>query len=302
MKSARNPMRVIALAALLCIVALVALQVMFARNEYNNALTLVMKTTSSADYPSGDAALQLEELSDRLQSHTIAAVIAGAVGYIILLGTIHFALRWIRMQRQADQERMQEKELELSLATNRFEKMCSDLAGSAIAEKDVMHNHASLSNWLDNNYHLFTRRSSEAILGSHMSTALVLIEADDLMELNQQHGLEAGDAALSALSEQLKQHTRKNDIVARWQEGTFLVVLHDITLKNALGRAEELRAGVEQMEIPLQRGTLRLTITCGLSMMLDVDKSWKQALNRAQRALNRGREGSKNTICHEIFQ
>lgn len=245
----------------------------------------------------------LESLRQQLQANTIGFILIA----LLCLSAYVFLLR--RMDQSTAKlfkdacRRLNEKERELSIATNKVEKAYADLLRvGALDASEVMHNHPSLAHWLDSNFDGFTRLTSEALLAGGQATALAVIALDDSGRFCRLDYSGTGETLLQAISDCLDARTRKSDLVARWHDDSFLLVLHNISLKDALGRVEDLRANIQRMEVACDGIMATMTVTCGLSMMLAQDKSWKQALARAEKALNRGQEGSMNTVCHDIFQ
>ena len=109
------------------------------------------------------------------------------------------------------------------------------------------------------------------------------------------------DAILTEMGEQLELWVRQNDVVARWQDASFLLVLTFITLKDALVRAEDFRAALVENALNVHGVEINVSVSCGLSMMLSSDTSWRQAMERAKKALSRRKERGANKLYHEIL-
>ena len=172
----------------------------------------------------------------------------------------------------------------------------------ALTPRPGMHNQASIVHWLDANFESFHRISSEALLGGERATAILLLSMDDVEALYAlPYGHDIVDSILSLMGPLFEQRTRKNDLVARWHDASFLIILSHISLKDALMRAETLRACVANTEFDAEGGRRSVTVTCGLSMMLASDSSWRQAVERTKKAVQRSKDGGKNTLYHEIL-
>lgn len=63
--------------------------------------------------------------------------------------------------------------------------------------------------------------------------AVVIIDVDKLMEINDQHGPDFGDRVLVKLADTLKRTTKDGHIVDRWGGEEFLIVLLDTSLESA---------------------------------------------------------------------
>jgi hypothetical protein len=155
---------------------------------------------------------------------------------------------------------------------------------------------AALMAWLDANFETFARIPSEDVVGGARASALLLLCLDTPAGHN---GGEDTSALLDAISPILRHRMRKNDLVARWNNASFLLILPSISLKVALNRAEYLRATIAGHAFaPREVG--EVTVTCGLSLMLSTDTSWRQAIERAKHAASKGRDG-QNRVYHEIL-
>lgn len=80
---------------------------------------------------------------------------------------------------------------------------------------------------------LYNRRFFDEALAQHIETArrynrplsLILFDVDDLKQINDTHGHEAGDAALKTFAQLLQKTARKADIVCRIGGDEFAVIL-----------------------------------------------------------------------------
>ncbi|BDY05465.1 GGDEF domain-containing protein [Ferrimonas sp. YFM] len=72
--------------------------------------------------------------------------------------------------------------------------------------------------------------------------SLILLDIDNLSEINDRHGRLIGDEVLSETAQLLNAHTRRTDLVGRWEGGTFMVILPDTQLAEAKVAAIKLYA------------------------------------------------------------
>lgn len=78
--------------------------------------------------------------------------------------------------------------------------------------------------------------------------SLVLFELDHLRQLVSRDGPEAGDAALQRCAERISRLIRRHDVLGRWQGDTFLLILPETALSQALQAAERMRAAQARPE------------------------------------------------------
>ncbi|WP_028109546.1 sensor domain-containing diguanylate cyclase [Ferrimonas futtsuensis] len=72
--------------------------------------------------------------------------------------------------------------------------------------------------------------------------SLILLDIDSLSEINDRHGRLIGDEVVSETAQLLNAHTRRTDLVGRWEGGTFMVILPDTQLAEAKVAAIKLYA------------------------------------------------------------
>ena len=91
------------------------------------------------------------------------------------------------------------------------------------------------------------------------SLAVVAIDIDHFKRINDTHGHEAGDRALTWIAHRLSEQTRGADITARIGGEEFLIVLPGAGLESAFEFAERLRAGIAE------HAPFSLTISAGVA-------------------------------------
>lgn len=223
-----------------------------------------------------------------------------------LLAAAYAALRAGR--RQSDRER-QENERRLCAAREqllseqaKLRRAYAELRTAAFVDPATgFLTQAAMTGWLDANYPRFMQLSAEALLDGGATAAFALLYPDDLPALRKLNGRDTAEKFLVALGQYVDGHTRKSDLVARWEGDALLLVLSAISLKDALMRCEALRAGVEAQffgEMPPCHSTLSI----GVSLVLGGDQNWGSTLARSQAALRRARQGGGNTICHDVLR
>ena len=98
------------------------------------------------------------------------------------------------------------------------------------------------------------RRSSRPL-------GLVLIDLDHFKQVNDQHGHQAGDAALAAVADALRASVRGRDVVARFGGEEFVLVLPDTAPDASFAIAERARGRVTSHA----SAGVRLTVSAGLA-------------------------------------
>jgi diguanylate cyclase (GGDEF)-like protein len=126
--------------------------------------------------------------------------------------------------------------------------------------------------------------------------ALVMLDLDHFKKLNDTHGHPAGDAALRATAQVLRQIVRGGDFAARYGGEEFVVVLPEATEEGARRFAERIRAALEAASIEHAGVRLRVTASLGLAIWPDDALDADGLLTAADRALYAAKAGGRNRV------
>lgn len=123
--------------------------------------------------------------------------------------------------------------------------------------------------------------------------SLIMLDVDYFKQYNDTFGHVAGDKALAGIGDILRRNSRKSDYALRYGGEEFALLLPGTCLDNSLLLAERLRKSVERHEF--ESGSL--TVSLGLSAYKTSDRHCFEIVERADKALYRSKELSRNTIC-----
>lgn len=127
---------------------------------------------------------------------------------------------------------------------------------------------------------------------------LVLMDIDHFKAVNDTHGHPVGDAVLARVAQCLQSSLRAEDVVARIGGEEFLAILPDTDVANVRLVAERLRAGIEDLAVPLPNGDrLSVTISIGAGMLEDCDRQGSDMMARIDRALYAAKNDGRNRVC-----
>jgi len=138
----------------------------------------------------------------------------------------------------------------------------------------------------------------------HSSRPLVvmLVGIDRLGRINDLHGRATGDDVIRQVASRLGQVIRDTDLLGRYHEDEFIVVLSQGRDGEAgigdggLEVAERLIATVGQRPVPTRVGPLSVTVTIGLTLMIDDDADITALTARAETALHAAKQGGRNQV------
>jgi len=126
--------------------------------------------------------------------------------------------------------------------------------------------------------------------------SLILFDIDRFKAVNDQHGHEQGDHALTAVAAALKARVRRTDVCARWGGEEFLILCPNTKREEALVVAEKCRQGVEELVIGPPHDPIKVTISGGVGSAEQVPDDWNNLVAMADEALYRAKEGGRNRV------
>lgn len=122
---------------------------------------------------------------------------------------------------------------------------------------------------------------------------LLVLDIDHFKHINDSFGHSAGDRALRIVAEQLKAGLSADALLARYGGEEFAVILTATHAEAGLRIAETLRVCIENTGFCVQQQPVRITLSCGLTMLQARDMP-ESAFERADRALYRAKHGGRN--------
>lgn len=156
---------------------------------------------------------------------------------------------------------------------------------------------------LHNRKYLQERLEEEISRSKRYATKLscILFDIDFFKVVNDMYGYEWGDILLRNIANKLDAMIRKEDILTRYGDEEFLLVLPNTSEENAFLFGERFRREVEKMEfIPAgEEEAHRVTISGGISTypcMPDVEEDANTVIRYAEHALYNAKHRGKNKI------
>ena len=156
---------------------------------------------------------------------------------------------------------------------------------------------------LHNRKYLLERMEQEISRAKRYATPLsvLLFDLDFFKVVNDIYGYEWGDVLLRSIADKLKQLIRKEDILTRYGDEEFIVVLPNTSEDNAFLFAERFRKDIEKMEfIPAgEEERHPITISGGISTfpcLPDTEEDANTIIRYAEHALYNAKKRGKNKI------
>ena len=131
--------------------------------------------------------------------------------------------------------------------------------------------------------------------------ALVMFDIDHFKDVNDSHGHDAGDRVLKEVTHLMRVLCRQEDAVVRYGGEEFLILLLHTSREGAAIFGERLRENVEEHEFRVDGGTVKITISAGISSHpedLD-DAEPEQMIKRADNRLYQAKNDGRNRVVYE---
>jgi len=125
---------------------------------------------------------------------------------------------------------------------------------------------------------------------------VVMVDIDLFKRINDTFGHEAGDSVLRGFAVLCRSVMRDQDVVARLGGEEFGILLPESDRDSSMVLAERLRAGVERLRFDDM--SISLSISVGVSRVLDGELVVDAALSRADRALYIAKRTGRNQVVY----
>ncbi len=156
---------------------------------------------------------------------------------------------------------------------------------------------------LYNRKYLHHRLDAEISRAKRYGTSLscLLLDIDYFKIVNDMYGYDWGDILLKKIANMLSALVRKEDVLTRYGDEEFIIILPETTEVQAMIFAERFRKDVERMEfIPANEQERHpITISGGVSSfpcMEDVEETSNTIIRYAEHALYNAKQSGKNKI------
>lgn len=144
--------------------------------------------------------------------------------------------------------------------------------------------------WNDGLTGLANRRKLDADLARHdgAETSAILLDVDHFAEINDTYGRAVGDEVLRQVGDLIAREVRYDDVVYRYDDEEFCVLLPGATAEDAREVAERLVGTVRGIELPDGR---HVTVSVGVA---GTSGDAAEAVERADRALDAAKEHGRD--------
>ena len=133
--------------------------------------------------------------------------------------------------------------------------------------------------------------------------SIIMIDIDQLKVINDEYSHTAGNDALIAFADVIKNSVRNIDVIGRYGGDEFIVILPETDSQNALVALERIKLGLNQTKIfsPQVKNLNKviLTFSAGIAVFPDNAKNLKELICVVDGALRRAKQEGKNRTVLE---
>ncbi|MEE8494424.1 MAG: diguanylate cyclase [Nitrospirales bacterium] len=127
--------------------------------------------------------------------------------------------------------------------------------------------------------------------------SFLMLDLDDFRQFNRAHGDEVGDSALKHVSVVIQNCMRSTDLVARYKEDEFCVLLTETPLGGARTAAERLRFAIAAHPVTVGGRSMPITASVGVCAVGPQDGlKVESVISDAEAALKEAKRAGKNQI------
>jgi diguanylate cyclase (GGDEF)-like protein len=126
--------------------------------------------------------------------------------------------------------------------------------------------------------------------------ALIMVDVDALRDVNEAHGVGAGDAVLAELAAEIHALVRQEDVFARYGGEEFALICRATDAAAAAAIAERIRAAIAGHDFEHEGAALRVTVSAGVAGLPPDANDSMALLAAADEALARAKRSGRNCV------
>ena len=145
------------------------------------------------------------------------------------------------------------------------------------------------------NYGTFMERAQRLTLPElyRNSPSLMMIDIDNMKQVNEQFGYASGDRVITSISNVLLKGFRNTDMIARFGNDQFAIVLEHLTDVQLQALASQVLSAICNTPQMIGGRTVSVTCSCGVAA-LEPGMALPQWIAEAELALRKAKESGKN--------
>ena len=130
----------------------------------------------------------------------------------------------------------------------------------------------------------------------HQDMALLMFDVDSFDEIKETHGPDAGDMVLREVAKVVSSVLRREDIFARYDNHTFVVLLRNLTEAAVVVLAQRIGRVVKYHPFLHKGKNIRVTVSLGIGTITRNMKNAMDLISEVQAYLEKARRAGRDTI------
>jgi diguanylate cyclase (GGDEF)-like protein len=131
----------------------------------------------------------------------------------------------------------------------------------------------------------------------HRRVGTIVVDLDKFHQVNETHGVAAGDAVLREVGARLRARTRREDVVARYGGEEFVIVLPEASLEATTQCAEQVREELRDLRLQIGGRTVGpVTVSVGVAVYPDHGVTSEDLLSAAKQALTQAKSSGRDRV------
>jgi diguanylate cyclase (GGDEF)-like protein len=125
----------------------------------------------------------------------------------------------------------------------------------------------------------------------------IVAAIDDLSACNQTHGFGVGDQAIAAIAERLRTFKRGKDLIGRFSDNKFGIVLHECSLEDLFVAGNRFVNAVREAPFETSAGPLSMSVTAGGVVAPRYARNTGEIMLHANIALEQAKAAGKGSFA-----
>jgi len=132
--------------------------------------------------------------------------------------------------------------------------------------------------------------------------SIVMIDADNLKEVNDNYGHGAGDRLIKLMASNIQECLRISDIIARYGGDEFIVLMPETNILDAKEAGEKVRSAIQNAAFDMRGSRVTSSVSIGISGFPEDSNNIDVLTDCADKALYESKRTGRNrvTLFHEI--
>lgn len=128
----------------------------------------------------------------------------------------------------------------------------------------------------------------------HRALSILMIDSDNLKQVNDSLGHDAGDRLLKLLAKSIQGQLRDTDIIARYGGDEFVILLTETPAHGALDVADRIRHSVSNTPLGSYGGSIKTTVSIGIATYPEDGRTLDALVANADEAMYKAKKGGRD--------